>query len=1286
MKTDFLRTLQVQDPESSFRAMDRPALGTCEWILETSEYQNWRNNPQSKVLWVWGSPGSGKTTMLRHLVETLRKSLQRENSFKDVRSTVAFSFPGPSRQSLPGEEELLRDLIYQILLQNEICIRYLTDKDLERYIYRKVDVTPLLWSMLSTILQRTKNSNFWIVLDGIDEFQNPMKRNILAQIGKLLNEDLGDKCKVLITDRTKYTGHDLGPKVTAVHLQERTALTNDVRRFIAAHVSELCVQGLIPWQYQVQIEDALMDASEGNFLQAKLAWTNFSSATTYWSPQVIKSRLEMTRKITKEAEAYYCSLLKLIPEDSRAIARSGFTWVIGARKLLTLSELQHAVAISAGQSSWSDLHEALGFNFEAHFDQAFGYLLQVDHNKQVRFVHQTVKDLLTSSPPAMDFERREVLSRFHIASHDIDAELAKACIVVLSFEDFKRLRDIALDAFSQQMQNELMVLSRTKIDPTKVVFAEYSGGIQVDSLKDKQPNKGLQRTLSQESLNQSGHTLLSYCIAYWNYHCAEGGTNADVVQSLSHFVLLRQSHFFHLVAMRSGVARIHRGFFWSKINQFARFPALCFLMRIGDHPTVLQNLMSRGQKINTLDCNGFNALIWAALEERMASLEVMLAESDISFSKSRPRSEPVLHICCRAEVSLKVLKRLLEDPRVDVNASGLDGETALSLLISKEKNQELAKNLLTRKDLDINATNRNGLNYLDQVFYEGRLEALAEAIIDRHDIPMNWFEKLPGHPKNRLSDSLEQPTYLERAGYLGWHKIENKILEYQPAEALLVGQSGQNILERYAYHGLENRLAEILDRLPQTLFLDKGYSIGQRLMFLCAQQDWPSIVLKLKHDFALSNSEKDENGRTLIHWAADLHWDSIQLFLRGKSAEWLDEHDGEGRSALHLAAENRNEIACKVLLEGGASWRLRDKHGRLPAHIAAENGHRNVLLYLLQYPIKLTDHDADKRQLLHFVVMWHSESFLRQCLKLLSLKLDVFDKRRRTPLHYAAIYGNSGALRALLDAGSNPDLRDASNFTALHYALIDGSVESVRALLDAGANVSALDRFGRSSLQLAVLSESLAVVNLMIKRLSKDDQRLKELVHHKDSFDRTVLHSMAGWGVGSKDVEDEIDEEEAFLLELELDDMVINRRSTLGVATVKRYVSLILSLYLKPEGQDYLGQTPLHLAVQATSLTFVDAFLASVSVKQAKKCVQLKDWRSCTALDYAVNDGNEAIATRLRSVDAVHSVDWQMKIRPLYGSWEEVQKSKEERDLEEREKEAERERWSLSLDKIPGLM
>ncbi|OCL15347.1 ankyrin, partial [Glonium stellatum] len=126
---------------------------------------------------------------------------------------------------------------------------------------------------------------------------------------------------------------------------------------------------------------------------------------------------------------------------------------------------------------------------------------------------------------------------------------------------------------------------------------------------------------------------------------------------------------------------------------------------------------------------------------------------------------------------------------------------------------------------------------------------------------------------------------------------------------------------------------------------------------------------------------------------------------------------------------------------------VRDRSRRLPVHIAAEQGHRAILALLLRCPIREYGKDRQGRALLHFLVMWHSQTFVQQCLDVLQPKVDVLDSSRRTPLHYAAIFGNSGAIKALLDAGADPNRLDSASSAPIHYAQSSGCFEGVAFLL-----------------------------------------------------------------------------------------------------------------------------------------------------------------------------------------------------------------------------------------------
>jgi hypothetical protein len=207
----------------------------------------------------------------------------------------------------------------------------------------------LLWKCLSTILQRSKDVKFWIFIDAVDELSSSSSAGFAERVTAIIDHDFNRKVKIVCSDR--LAAHtNLHSNHLSIDMQRQMEVVDDVRRYIAAQIEDLSARGSIPWTHQTQIEESLANLSEGNFLQASLAWMNFHSGVSYWSPQVTKNRLDGFKRLSKEATAYYCSLLECIPEDSQDLARTAFTWVLGSRKPLNISELQHAIAISSGQN------------------------------------------------------------------------------------------------------------------------------------------------------------------------------------------------------------------------------------------------------------------------------------------------------------------------------------------------------------------------------------------------------------------------------------------------------------------------------------------------------------------------------------------------------------------------------------------------------------------------------------------------------------------------------------------------------------------------------------------------------------------------------------------------------------------------------------------------------------------------------------------------------------------------------------------------------------------------
>jgi ankyrin repeat protein len=1257
LRDQFLRSIKTLDPEEVLRNVTRPSPGTCSWITETSAFQAWRDQSQDQILWISGAPGVGKTTASRFLIEHLRRWLQKSTNSAEKESVVAFFFCASKQWLRNCHVQIAQSLLYQVLSHNKNLFRYLSDSDMQAIcdIEGTSKELHMVWRLLTTVLQRSPDHTFWILIDAIDELQDQSRAAFIRRLQHLVSEDLGRKLKFIICDRSSPSARGMLSSVVWIDIRQQDLVCEDIRHFINAKLGDLCSIGTIPWQYQNSIEESLLEISEGNFLQASLAWSHFTIGVSYWSAQVIKSRLEGLRRLSGEARAFYCSLLQKIPEDSQHVAKIGFTWVLGSRKPLSLSELQHAVAISTGQRTWSDLKNALGFNFDAHFEQAFGYLLRVDPDLRVRFSHSTVKELLTSEDSLDPGSSSGIISKFVVRDVDIDAELAKRCITVLSFRDLVKFRDIAREAMADRMRDMFVTSLPERDFLSSLDFSKYDDmdGIESKAETSDRIGKAMIK-LGPNELDERTRGLFAYCVFYWNYHCNHGSSDPEVGRSLANFALLRQSHYFLMVSILLGLAKFHRGPFWDNIDQLSRLPPIHFILKAGDYPNVLSDLLQRGEDINGADSRGWPPLLWALLEDRKESLEMILANSKTRLSLTDSSGDHVLHLALEAEVDSELILRLIADPRVELNAKSRKGWTALQWCLSRGALQTITFELLRRRDIDIFDQNEKGLNALDQIFDEGVSEKVALQLISRSDVPENWFERarnLP--PSTQLNwdglpiDDDAPRTFIYRTASLRWYAVENVIIAREPCKAVLSDGDGYTLLERYAYHGMKQRVVQILKDLPFDIF-QKSRDGGSKLLALCTQQDWEQIVNVLIHGFSVPDTSTDSRGRTIAHWASELGWTSLSSLLMSKSKSWLDIKAHNGETALHVAAEYRNQTSCQDLLEAGASYFIRDNNGKLPIHVAADQGHREIVSLLLKRHIqdlRTCETDKEGRSLLHYLVMWHSDSFIRQCLPILRPQVNTKDSKGRTPLHFACIFGNEPAVSVLLSIGADPNKRDGSSMTPLHHAFKEGSVSCAQTLISRGANCGLKDIFDRNIVLLAVLSKSTSTVEYLVRFLQSRRSRSEIARHagHVDRFSRSALHYLCHWDDAKKLDDDDLEEvvrqaDEGWETDTAEAQQVLSPVEWL----IKAFVTIGVDI----NRSDYDYYTPLHTVAMTGNRAAAKALLRVPAID-----VSPRDPDGFTPLDWASVNGYDDMAVAMEARGAKHSPSWSWALKPLYYSW-----------------------------------
>jgi serine/threonine-protein phosphatase 6 regulatory ankyrin repeat subunit B len=124
------------------------------------------------------------------------------------------------------------------------------------------------------------------------------------------------------------------------------------------------------------------------------------------------------------------------------------------------------------------------------------------------------------------------------------------------------------------------------------------------------------------------------------------------------------------------------------------------------------------------------------------------------------------------------------------------------------------------------------------------------------------------------------------------------------------------------------------------------------------------------------------------------------------------------------------------------------------------------------------------------------EFLLDQCSEA-QANVDAPDRRRYTPLHYAATVSNTRGIRLLLKHTANLEASSVSRESPLHVAV--GNPEAVEILLDAGADPNSIDILTQTPLHMATQKSCVESVQLLISHgadiEAEDDEGKRAICH-----------------------------------------------------------------------------------------------------------------------------------------------------------------------------------------------
>jgi hypothetical protein len=420
-----LRDLLVTDPREDRARIesgkDRLLRDCYAWILEDTSFRLWRSQDATRLLWIRGDPGKGKTMMTMGVIAELS---QPESSYvavpkkrrriDDPACLLSFFF---CQSTVPGQNNavaVLRGLIYMLVLQKRELLKYVQERHriLGKQLFEGSNALYALQNILSDMLNDAALPLTYLLVDGLDECTSGMPE--LLQI--ITSDSVGRQSRVkwLVTSRNiPEIEQYLQPDSLGIQLSlevEASQVSRAVAAFVDYKVQRLLTVRKYSTKLQAEIQQQLRDKAEGTFLWVSMVCKELEKVPLYRTREVLQT-------MPRGLNPLYDRMMAQIAAQDAETTDTDYCWDILRSTTLAFRPLKlEELAIAA------DLPKDLCNDVQAVVDlvSRCGSFLTVRHGV-VSFIHLSAKDYFTLGNGRQVFEGTWADKHRYMADCQLDA-------------------------------------------------------------------------------------------------------------------------------------------------------------------------------------------------------------------------------------------------------------------------------------------------------------------------------------------------------------------------------------------------------------------------------------------------------------------------------------------------------------------------------------------------------------------------------------------------------------------------------------------------------------------------------------------------------------------------------------------------------------------------------------------------------------------------------------------------------------------------------------------------
>jgi hypothetical protein len=255
-----LRDLCATDPRNDKKRIEETKGGlladSYRWVLNNVAFQQWQQDPHSRLLWVKGDPGKGKTMLLCGIINELRSSMSRT-------ALLSYFFCQATDSRINSATAVLRGLLYMLVDQQPSLVSHIRKKHdrAGKALFEDANAWLALTEIFMDVLQDPSLSMAYLVIDALDECVTE-RTKLLGFVAK--HSSASSRVKWIVSSRNwpeiEAQLEQAGHKVRLSLELNAKAVAAAVHVFIQQKVDELAQEK----QYKAEIRHAVLQHLTSN--------------------------------------------------------------------------------------------------------------------------------------------------------------------------------------------------------------------------------------------------------------------------------------------------------------------------------------------------------------------------------------------------------------------------------------------------------------------------------------------------------------------------------------------------------------------------------------------------------------------------------------------------------------------------------------------------------------------------------------------------------------------------------------------------------------------------------------------------------------------------------------------------------------------------------------------------------------------------------------------------------------------------------------------------------------